>query len=69
LKFVICGREASEKYCVLHGDAYRNVVKFEEWKCVMGVSWKQYLKAVVENGYKGSWAKEVAEQLFESEDG
>jgi hypothetical protein len=69
LKCVICGREASEKYCVLHRDAYRNVVeKFEEWRPAMGVSWKQYLKAVVENEFTGPWAKKVAEQLLENED-
>jgi hypothetical protein len=69
VKCVICGRETFEKYCVHHGDAYRNVVeKFEEWKRAMGVLWKQYLKAVVENAYTGSWAKEVAEQLLQNKD-
>ena len=31
--------------------------------------WKEYLKAVVENAYTGSWAKEVAEQLLKNKDG
>jgi hypothetical protein len=67
---MICGKESPEKYCERHGNAHRNVVeKFEEWKRAMAVSWKQYLKAVVENAYTGSWAKEVAEHLLKNEDG
>jgi hypothetical protein len=70
MKCTICDRETSKKYCVLHEKAYRNVVqKFEDWKRVADISWKEYLKAVVENAYTGSWAKEVAEQLLKDEDG
>ena len=70
MKCMICDREALEKYCELHDKAYRNVVqKFEEWKRVMGISWKEYLKAVVENAYTGSWAREVVEQLLKNKDG
>ena len=70
MKCMVCEREASEKYCVLHEKAYRNVVlKFENWKRAKGISWKEYLKAVVENPYTGIWAKEVAEQLLKKKYG
>ncbi len=65
MKCTICDRKALNKYCVLHEKAYGNVVqKFEDWKRVVNVSWKEYLKAVVENAYTGSWAKEVALSLI-----
>jgi hypothetical protein len=65
MKCMVCDREASEKYCVLHEKAYRNVLlKFEDWKRAVGISWKEYLKAVVENPYTGIWAKEVALSLL-----
>jgi hypothetical protein len=66
---MVCEREASEKYCVLHEKSYRNVVhKFEEWKRAADVSWKEYLKELVENSYTGTWAKEVAEDLLKNKD-
>ncbi len=69
MKCIVCDREASEKYCVLHEKTYRNIVqKFEDWQRATGVSWKEYLKAVVENSYTGAWAKEVAEHLLENKD-
>ena len=65
MKCMVCEREALEKYCELHEKAYRNVVqKFEDWKRATGISWKEYLKAVVENAYTGSWAREVALSLL-----
>jgi hypothetical protein len=70
MKCMVCSRSAQDRYCVFHGKAYRDVVgKFEDWKRVADISWKEYLKAVVENAYTGSWAKEVAEQLLNNEDG
>ena len=55
---------------MLHDNAYRNIVqKFEDWKRATAISWKEYLKAVVENSYTGTWAKEVAEQLLKNKDG
>ncbi len=65
MKCMVCDREALEKYCELHEKAYRTVVqKFEAWEKALGISWKEYLKEVVENAYAGSWAKEVAAQLL-----
>jgi hypothetical protein len=45
------------------------VRKFEDWKQATGASWKEYLKALVENAYTGYWAKEVAEGLLKNKDG
>ena len=70
MKCLVCGREAEEKYCMLHDKAYLNIVqKFGDWKRATGVSWKEYLKAVVENSYTGTWAKEVAEHLLKNKNG
>ena len=70
VKCMVCDREALEKYCELHEKAYRNVVqKFEDWKRATDISWKEYLKAVVENAYTGTWAKEIAKQLLKNKDG
>ena len=69
MKCIVCERESSKRYCGFHEKAYRNVVqKFEDWKWATGVSWKEYLKAVVENSYTGTWAKEVAEHLLKNKD-
>jgi hypothetical protein len=69
MKCMICNRETLEKYCELHERAYRNVIqKFEGWKRVVDISWKEYLKALVENAYTGSWVREVAEQLLKNKD-
>ena len=65
MKCIVCDREALEKYCKFHEKAYRNVVqKFEDWKSATGISWKEYLKELVENAYTGYWAKEVALSLL-----
>jgi hypothetical protein len=70
VKCVVCDREAVEKYCIFHEEAYRKIVqKFKDWNRATGVSWKQYLKELVENAYTGCWAKEVAERLLKNEDG
>ena len=67
---IICDRNTNEQYCVFHKKACSNIIQgFEEWQRAMGVSWKQYLKAVVENSYTGAWAKEVAEHLLKNKDG
>ena len=67
---IVCGRESSKKYCGFHEKAYQNVVlKFGDWQQALGVSWKEYLKELVENAYTGTWAKEVAEDLLKNTDG
>ena len=69
MKCTVCDREAPENYCVLHKKAYSNIIqKFECWQRAAGVSWKEYLKAVVEHSYTGTWAKEVAEHLLKNKD-
>ena len=69
MKCIFCDRESSKKYCVYHEKAYSNIVlKFEDWQQAMGLSWKEYLKAVVENSYTGTWAKEVAEHLLKNKE-
>jgi hypothetical protein len=66
---IVCGKESSKRYCVFHEKAYLNVVlKFEAWQQALGIYWKEYLKAVVENSYTGTWAKEVAEHLLNNKD-
>jgi hypothetical protein len=66
---MVCDKEALEKYCEFHEKAYRNLVqKFEDWKKALGVSWREYLKEVIENAYTGSWTKEVAEQSMKNKD-
>jgi hypothetical protein len=66
---IVCERESLKKYCGFHEKAYRNVVlKFGAWQQALGVSWKEYLKAVIENSYTGIWAKEVAEHLLKNKD-
>ena len=64
MKCLVCDREAKEKYCMFHEAAYRNVVqKFETWKQATGASWKEYLKALVENAYTGYWQKKLQSLL------
>ncbi len=70
MKCIICGRPTKEQYCLFHKQACNNVIqKFNEWERATGVSWKQYLKAVMENSYTGAWAKEVAQHLLKKQDG
>ena len=70
MNYIVCDRDALKNYCEFHEKAYRNIVqKFEDWKRATGVSWKEYLNAVVENSYTGAWAKEVAKHLLKNKDG
>jgi hypothetical protein len=70
LKCIVCDREAKEKYCMFHEEAYHQIAqKFLDWNHATGAGWKQYLKELVENAYTGCWAKEVAESLLKSTDG
>ena len=70
MKCKVCGREAQKDYCMFHEAACQNVVqKFEDWKQATAVSWREYLKELVENSFTGTWAKEVAEYLLKNKDG
>jgi len=70
LTCIICERPANEEYCLFHKKACNNIIqKFDEWQRATGATWKQYLKAVVENSYTGVWAKEVAQHLLKNKDG
>jgi hypothetical protein len=69
MKCVVCNRDTKEQYCKFHELARNNVIhKFAYWQRVTGLSWKEYLKAVVENSYTGAWAKEIAEHLLNNKD-
>ena len=69
MKCLVCDRETEDGYCKFHEGVYRNVVqKFEDWKHAKPVSWREYLKELVENPYTGTWAKEVAERLLKEKD-
>lgn len=66
---IVCGRDTNEQYCKFHKRARINVLhKFAYWQRRTGLSWKEYLKAVVENSYTGAWAKEIAEHLLNNKD-
>ena len=66
---VICKRKSDEKYCGFHKEAYNNILrKYVFWKRAKEISWKEYLKEVVEISYTGIWAKEVVEYLLENKD-
>ncbi|MBT8171245.1 hypothetical protein KJN74_00030 [Candidatus Bathyarchaeota archaeon] len=70
MKCVVCSRIALEKYCLFHEEAFQNIVKeFSVWKRAMGVSWKEYLKELVEISYTGTWVKEVSIHLLKNKDG
>jgi len=72
LRCRVCSREAQKlppsEYCELHAKAYRNIrQRFEVWKKASGVEWKEYLTEIAKNPLIGTWAKEVAENLFSKE--
>jgi len=70
MKCLVCNRESPEKYCNFHKRAYNNIIQnFEVWQRATGLTWKEYLKAVVENSYTGAWAKELAGYLLKNKDG
>ena len=52
-----------------HKKAHHNIVeKFGNWKKAKGISWKEYLKELMENAYTGTWAKEVAMHILKNMD-
>lgn len=62
----ICDKEAaSTSYCMLHEKARQNLMeKFEAWKKALDLSWKDYLKEIIQNPLTGTRAREVAEALL-----
>jgi hypothetical protein len=55
-------------FCRLHAKAYQNLLeRYEGWKDALDISWKEYLREIVENLFTGSRAKEVAELLLTEE--
>ena len=69
MKCKVCKKEAQNKYCELHEEAYANIMqKFGTWKNAAGVSWEQYLNELVKNSFTGIWAKEVAEHLLKDKE-
>jgi predicted metal-binding protein len=69
LKCKACDREAGERdFCLLHLKAYENIVeKYDFWRKVLKISWKEYLSEIKQNSLTGEWAKEVANYLVNSE--
>lgn len=68
MKCRICSKPSLGDYCEAHEEARERIYeKYEAWKRAMGVSWKQYLKEIVNNPLTGTWAKEVAEDLIKKE--
>jgi hypothetical protein len=69
MKCSICNRDAIDKYCEFHENAYKNITNnFEVWERGMTITWKEYLNALLQNSYIGSWAKEVVEHLIKNGD-
>jgi DNA topoisomerase-1 len=67
MKCVVCGRKAEGRFCELHYEAYRNLVKgYEAWKKAMRFLWKEYLASIQNNEFAGLWVKEVARYLLSS---
>jgi hypothetical protein len=44
------------------------VEKYDFWRNVQGISWKEYLSEIEQNSLTGEWAKEVANYLINSEE-
>jgi len=64
----ICGKDAESEFCELHRKAYENLHdKFANWKRSLDISWPEYLKEILRNPYAGTWAKEVAQYLLNSD--
>ncbi len=50
---------------MLHEKARQNLMeKFEAWKKALDLSWKDYLKEIIQNPLTGTRAREVAEALL-----
>ena len=66
----ICSRTSDKKYCDLHEKAYKNLVKnYDNWKKAMKISWDEYVDAITDNSYTGSWVRDVTNELKGSAEG
>jgi hypothetical protein len=61
-----CHRESGERnYCQFHLKTHKNIiVKYEQWKAALNISWKEYLSEIAKNPLAGEWVKEVAQHLM-----
>jgi hypothetical protein len=66
VKCKICNRKADENgYCKSHAKAYGNIIqRYDLWRTVLKISWKEYLSEIANNPLTGQWAKEVAQHLM-----
>ncbi len=68
MKCPICGLNKYEEsdYCENHQSAYLNLKeRYDDWKKSMNISWREYLKKIIENENTGEWVREVAIQLLD----
>ena len=64
----ICGRRSKSEFCERHAEAYKSLLRmYDEWRKIMDISWRDYLKEIKENPYAGKWVREVAAYLLDSE--
>jgi len=68
LKCKICDNDCSNGgYCEPHNKAHEAVVKaYILWKRALEISWKEYLREIVNNPLTGEWSREVAQYLIEN---
>jgi hypothetical protein len=65
---IVCGKKAESKFCELHEQAYKNLLRnYKAWKSSMRVSWAEYLTKIQNNEFTGLWVKEVARYLLASD--
>lgn len=68
MKCVICFKDCEEEFCRWHKISYDKLVSsFKYWKEIKDISWKDYLKEIVDNPNSGSWVKEVALHILKKE--
>jgi hypothetical protein len=62
MKCEACYRDAPDRFCKYHNDAYDALKKnYDAWCNAYGkISWNEYLKKVLELKETGSWVKDVA---------
>ncbi len=63
MKCPLCNLNKHEEsdYCENHQSAYLHLKeRYDDWEKSMNISWKEYLKKIIENENTGEWAREVA---------